>query len=329
MAETPVTTGEIDTRRRARLCEELLDAGLSVPEGPAGELLVDELAYARWAGVHEHHRYGYGSVLNPRDATAVGDPLGEVGTCVGQAELSELRRYADGRRTFLVRAPDRPPLLVALEVADELELVHVHRRTGGTVVRRVDGGMQVVTGDGTVGDYTGRWSLRPSLNDAVDAMGARVRLRDREVLCRILDLCLHVLSPSHVGVTLVWRLDDTGDDVMTRPPTPGPIALSVLDDRHLDAVAKRVGMLDGACVVERDGSVSGFGAFLGWTPSTEQQIAHETGLRHTSARWYSHDVPGALVFVVSEDGPLTVYAGGSELLSTATGELDDPGPTLA
>lgn len=324
-----MTTGEIDARRRARLRDELLDAGLPVPDGPAGELLVDELAYARWAGVHEHRRFGYGSVLNPRDVAAVGDLLGSVDPDAGQAGLSELRRYADGRRTFVVRSPERPPLLVRREVADELELVYMHRRTGGTVVRRIDGGMQVVADDGTVGHYTGRWSLRPSLGDAVHAVGDRVRLRDRDVLCRILDLCLHVLSPRHVGATLVWRLEGAGDDVMTRQPMPGPIALSVVDDRHLDAVAKRVGMLDGACVVERDGAVSGFGAFLSWDPSTEEKIAHEAGLRHTSARWYSHDVPGALVFVVSEDGPLTVYAAGSEVLSSATGGADRTGATLA
>lgn len=325
MGELPLTSDLIDDRRRARLRDELLDAGVTIPAGDASELLIDELAYARWGGVHEHRRFGYGCVLNPRDPDIVGEPLADAPRVTDGPGLSELRCYADGRRIFLVRSPDRTPQLVTAPVLDELELVRLHRRAGGTVIRRSDGGLQIVSMDGSVGHYIDSWRLRPSLTDAVDAVGGAVPLDLRDVLCQILDLCMHVLSPRHVGATIVWRLEEPLQDMMTRPPMPGPIELSLIEDRHVYAVAKRVALLDGACVLERDGTVAGFGAFLGWSPETEDDVVHETGLRHSSARWYSHDVPGSLVFVVSEDGPVTVYRGGSDLLTTSTGTEPDQG----
>lgn len=313
MGDPPNRTRQRDDRRRARLRDELVDVGIHVPDGTSGEILIDELAHAMWAGIHEQRRSGYGCILDPRDLLAIGDPVAEVGD---GDRLVELRRYADGRRILLVRGQHGPPQLVAAAVPDEIALVRLHRGTGGTIVRRVSDGVQLVTEDGTVGTYTGRWSFRPALPAAVDAIGDAVRLRDRDVLCQILDLCLHILSPRHVGATIVWRLSAPADDRLMRAPDPGPVELSVVHDRHLDAVAKRVALLDGACVLERDGTVAGFGAFLGRSPASDEQITHEVGLRHSSARWYSRDVPEVLVFVVSEDGPVTVFRDGSELLTT-------------
>lgn len=324
MGEPAHTTGKRDDRRRARLRDELVDAGLPVPDGQGGDQLMDELAHAVWAGIHEHRRFGYGCILDPCDPAAVGDPVAEPAAPVlDGGPLSELRRYADGQRLFLVRSQDDPPKVVAVDVPDEIALVRLHRLAGGTIVRRVPDGVQVVTEDGTVGSYSGRWSLTPSLTSSVDTVGDIVRLSERDVLCQILDLCLHVLSPRHVGATIVWRLRTPTDDRLTRPPQPGPLELSVVDDRHLDAVAKRVALLDGACVLERDGTVAGFGAFLGRSRATEDRVAYEAGLRHSSARWYSNDVPEALVFVVSEDGPVTVYRDGSVLLPSDDRAADE------
>lgn len=314
MGDAPATTRPIGDRRRARFRDELIDAGIPVPEGTAGELFVDELAHARWAGIHERRRFGYGCVLNPRDPNAVGDPLPGLDHAKA-AELSELRRYADGRRVFLVRHPDGPPQLVTADAPDELALVRLQRRTGGQVVIRDPEGIRVVTHDGSVGSYGDLWAVRPSAGQAAAALARFVAQDERDTLDQILDLCLHVLSPRHVGATVVWRLGSADGERFTRAPTPPPVALSVMADRHLAAIAKRIALMDGACVLERDGTVVGFGAFLGWSREAEEEIAHATGLRHSSARWYSFDVPEVLVFVVSEDGPVSVFAGGAALLT--------------
>jgi hypothetical protein len=52
-------------------------------------------------------------------------------------------------------------------------------------------------------------------------------------------------------------------------------------------------------------------------------VKAEGGLRHTSAKRYSFDDPDSLVFVVSHDGPVTVYSDGMNII-----QLRD-GPTYA
>jgi DNA integrity scanning protein DisA with diadenylate cyclase activity len=48
-------------------------------------------------------------------------------------------------------------------------------------------------------------------------------------------------------------------------------------------------------------------------PTSEAEVGVDgfRGMRHTSARRYSYDDPGATVIVVSEDGPVTVFRAGA------------------
>ena len=48
-------------------------------------------------------------------------------------------------------------------------------------------------------------------------------------------------------------------------------------------------------------------------------------MRHTAARRYSYDDPGATVIVVSEDGPVTVFRNG-EVAGTAETIAELPTP---
>ena len=54
-------------------------------------------------------------------------------------------------------------------------------------------------------------------------------------------------------------------------------------------------------------------------PSTDSEMTIDAfrGTRHTSARRYSADDPGATVIVVSEDGPVTVMRAGHLLGASA------------
>jgi DNA integrity scanning protein DisA with diadenylate cyclase activity len=44
-------------------------------------------------------------------------------------------------------------------------------------------------------------------------------------------------------------------------------------------------------------------------------LVPERGTRHGAAQRFSHDAPGCVVFVVSSDGPVTVYVGGETVAS--------------
>jgi DNA integrity scanning protein DisA with diadenylate cyclase activity len=67
---------------------------------------------------------------------------------------------------------------------------------------------------------------------------------------------------------------------------------------------------DGAALFDGVGKLVELGVLLMPTPESEDEVDAIGGTRHTSARRYSHDDPDALVIVVSEDGPVTLFRGG-------------------
>jgi len=69
---------------------------------------------------------------------------------------------------------------------------------------------------------------------------------------------------------------------------------------------KALAQVDGASLFDADGTLRAIGVRL--IPSTDSEMTIDAfrGTRHTSARRYSADDPGATVIVVSEDGPVTV-----------------------
>jgi hypothetical protein len=68
--------------------------------------------------------------------------------------------------------------------------------------------------------------------------------------------------------------------------------------------------IDGASLFDSGGTLRAIGVRLIPSAHAEMSIAPFRGTRHTSARRYSADDPGATVIVVSEDGPVTVMRAG-------------------
>lgn len=94
---------------------------------------------------------------------------------------------------------------------------------------------------------------------------------------------------------------------------------------HLRRVARLIGQLaatDGCVVLDRRLNVKGFGAKIDWPHDAtflplvdvrsgqqvpEEKIEHGMGTRHRSACRLAQTLPGAIIFVVSQDGDLTAF----------------------
>src|SRR5207244_9092140 len=70
---------------------------------------------------------------------------------------------------------------------------------------------------------------------------------------------------------------------------------------------------DGAFVVERDGRLLAVNVILRPTRASEQAVPATKGTRHTSAARHTYDCPDVLAFVVSTDGPVTVFSDGQRI----------------
>jgi hypothetical protein len=259
----------------------------------------------------------------------VGEPFAVGCRRIGARLDPDLQRMAaDGRTTFTWRPLDRPGGLLTLARGHEHEadLVDLRELLGDVVVVQRDraGQVRAVTSEGVVIWNTVEWVFKPAARRHLRALVRLMPGIDTVVLASLLDLCVHWLSAAGVGATLVWWLDDDGDGAPDRVngagPGPGGLdrstarparSLSVADRRHHPAVLGLLAQVDRAAVVARDGELLEIG--VGLVPSAESLVAVAAagGTRHSSARRYAFDQPRCVVFVVSADGPVTVFSDGA------------------
>ena len=306
------------TRAHERLREELADDLIILPGPPQHiDLVLTELEHARRPPVHEGRSAQYGSFVLP--AT---DPISHVTDLVELIDLDlpveQCRLFADGRSSFLVRRPGGPTQLACFRrsVQFEADLVELELATGATIVQRTAMGVpRVFTPVGVV-EWNGRqWRTRRSAREYLTVVERAVPEAPREVLAGLLDLASHWLSPSRIGATFLLDLDprphdDQGQDHSAALPSP---ALSVAARAHYPAVYSVLAQTDLATLVSVDGSVTRFGVGLRSSEESEAAVQLDTGMRHRSAARYTWDHHHTVAFVVSEDGPVTLYRRGGDI----------------
>jgi DNA integrity scanning protein DisA with diadenylate cyclase activity len=323
--------GDRDARRRARLHAELVDELVPLPvDGPAGAALLAELSYALHPPVHEGRVPAYGAVvhLGPLPGAAAHGPAPEgvpaassrldhrpdvelIGTDLDPAMQ---RMAADGRSTFLWRSA-RPEgvLTLARSHAAEADLVTLRERLGDVAViqRGVDGRVRVVTPEGVVIWTAVDWVFKPVAQSYLLPLARLLPQADHNVLGALLDLCVHGLSAKGVGATLVWWLDDGEVQGIDKATAQSAYSLTVTDRRHHPALLNALSQVDRAVVVKPTGELKAVDVALLTTPEAEARVAAWGGTRHSSARRYSYDQHRSVVFVVSADGPVSVFIDGA------------------
>src|SRR5581483_4499498 len=205
----------IEERRLQRLEEELRDERVRLPlDGPGGRRLLAELAYARRPLHHESRIPGYGALVF--DGVPDWDACPQVPLVVPAPDVPAevLRRYADGRSSFVVVTPDGITGLATFEhsVEDEGAAVRM-QRSGAVVVQRTRrGAVRVCAGHGVVLWNGSRWMFKPRAEDYVRALRRLAPHADPAVLAGLLELAVHSLSSARVGATFVWNVDGRPPD---------------------------------------------------------------------------------------------------------------------
>src|SRR5690606_39828653 len=86
-------------RRLRRLAEEIEEAGVALPEGPAGDLVLHEVDRALRPVVHERRVPSGGAVLDPRTDPTTWGPATDLHiahTVIGDQPPDAARRFAGG-----------------------------------------------------------------------------------------------------------------------------------------------------------------------------------------------------------------------------------------
>lgn len=309
--------------RRRRLREELIDEGVPLPlEGRLGEVVLEELDHARHPELHEGSLPRYGALVLDEGAELWPGAKAAPEVVKLPLEGFELgRRLADGRASFVLRYGPDTSHVVFFDRSLEFEssLVDLQRGSGAIVVQRsASGRVRAVSPDGIITWDSARWTFKPLAGHYAPPIRRLVPKADPGVLDGLLELCVHWLSAGRIGATLEWVLDEDepgrrpGLDLRASIPSPD---LWADRDVHFPGVLGAAAQMDRAIIVGARGRVVRFGVGLRSSDTASRLIAPVGGTRHTSARRYSYDDPNSIVFVVSQDGPVTVFRGGAPAAS--------------
>lgn len=306
------------TRAHERLREELADAGVTLPGSPDEvDLLLTELEYAWRPPVFENRSVMYGSFVLPGERSLIKiDNLVELLDM--DMPIEQARRFSDGRSSFIVRHPDGSTQLACFRrtIQYEADLVDIEQSTGASIVQRtVMGVTRVFTPTGVVEWNGHRWRHRPSAQVYLPSVRGAVPEASRALVQGLLDLAVHWLSPARIGATFLLDLnprphDDHGLDVSGALPSPN---LSVLERHHYPALFAVLAQTDLATLVSADGDIGRLGVGLRSSAASEAAIHLEAGMRHRSAARYTWDHDHTVAFVVSEDGPVTLFRHGTPI----------------
>src|SRR5688500_14178126 len=72
---------------------------------------------------------------------------------------------------------------------------------------------------------------------------------------------------------------------------------------------------DLATIVDGKSRIGRFCPGLNSSPEGDELVTDPRGIRHRSARRFTYDHPATVAFVVSEDGPVTVFSDGAPIIA--------------
>ncbi len=322
--------------RLARLRDEMADEALPLPlDDPEGEALLEEVLYAQHPATHERFVPRYGCVVFDHGAVTWLDSVrGHRSNRVvdgGGVDPTLLRRFADGRSSFIVREGDEVRGLVCFDRSLEYEsnLVELQQSSGALIVQRTGNGLvRICAPDAVIRWDSVAWQVKPRVWRFSPPVLNAVPQAPSDVLERLLEFCVQWISPSPTGAILVWYLAEV--DICDLPFVRLSSAQRTpeLTSERVDfgAILSALGQMDGAGILTKDGRLTHLGAILEPSKRAHELVAAIGGTRHTAARRFSYDEPRTLVFVVSEAGAVSVFSDGAR---TALMRPDRSPPHLA
>lgn len=286
--------------------------------------VIEETLYACFAVRHENKPRVYGAILADTDIAPV---LSRYSDLYLPLPLHEARVLADGDHSFVVRVGTNVELRTfCYSCASEYELFRIRDeflrgisiyedsdRQIAIVTRSIDGEVRVLGPRSIAIKRDDNWYLKQYKYAYAEGVRLSQPLESKSVrtIREALSLCVHGLSAQRVGGTIVIKrtegaFQSIGSIGSTRAPQP---EISISDPRWHIMLVRLMAQTDGAILVRSDGQLELVGAKLATTPT--KCSPHPGGMRHNSAKSYSACYPDCTLIVVSESGPVTVFASGA------------------
>jgi len=293
--------------RADRVREQLIEDGVIGKEDEHLDDLVTEVEFALYPPTHEGLTQSYGCLITNADIEG-GNPISVEG-----CELSVVRQLADGLSSFCVKRSGVVSHVLSLDSlhAAENSLLNLRMSYGGLLVHRDLRERIRVFGESAIHMYVaGEWTSRPYSSKVIQRVRASVPQVETSVLSSALQFAFHVLSPENVGATLILWLEGCSDKPVGETDI-SPMGLSITE--HTQPLKSLLSMHDGAAFVGPHGHVESIDNHLRFSDKSIELIPKHGGTRHTSAKRFTFDEPYCVAIVVSEDGPVSVFADGAKV----------------
>ena len=277
--------------------------------------IAGELARCLDPIVHEQEIRPYGAIV-ARETPHL-ERLGRLLNTDG-LDLDVVRSLADGIHTVLLLVKGEPPRLLLLHESMDTDQDYASHAVwvDGIIVCNDGRGVVRIVTDSSVTLVEGRrWIAKDLVYEAAEDIVQVVPAANLDVVRRILELAHHHISPKRIGATVLYALTDNTDSPRLRDDGIGVAVLqvSVLNAEDEPILLHQARYRDGALLIGRDGRLLAVNVIMRPTRSSEQAVAPTKGTRHTSAARHTYDCPDVIAFVVSTDGPVTVFSDGKRI----------------
>jgi DNA integrity scanning protein DisA with diadenylate cyclase activity len=285
-----------------------------------------ELARCLHPFVHEQEIRPYGAFVC-RELP----PLEHLGRLLptGSLALEELRSLADGRNSFILAVNGEPPRLLVLHGRVDTDQDYASRALWieGLILASDERGVVRIVTESSVTLIEGRrWIAKDLVFEAAEDIVQVVPVARPEIVRRLLEICHHRISPEKVGATMLCLLDPgdrpgTGRDAGIRLDHVG---LSVMREADEPLILHQLRYRDGALLIGADGQLLAVNVILHPSRASECVLPVIGGTRHLSAARHTYDCPDVIAFVVSADGPVTVFSDGKRIADLKMGDPQPP-----
>jgi DNA integrity scanning protein DisA with diadenylate cyclase activity len=265
--------------------------------------------------VHEQDIRPYGAIV-ARETPHL-DRLGRIVNTEGLT-LDVVRSLADGIHSVVLVVKGEPPRLLLLRESmdtDQDYASHAVWVDGLIICNDARGTVRIVTDNSVTLVEGRRWIAKDLVYEAAEDIVQVVPEARLDVVRRLLELAHHHISPRRIGATMLYAL--TGDADASKHRDEGinvaGLELSVLSEAEEPLLLHQARYRDGALLVGADGRLLAVNVILRPSRASEQAVPVTKGTRHTSAARHTFDRPDVLAFVVSTDGPVTVFSAGQRI----------------
>ena len=290
-----------------------------------------ELARCLDPFVHEQDIRPYGAIV-AREIPHL-ERLGRVVDTDGVAPHI-VRSLADGVHSVVLAVKGQPPQLLLLNESidtDQEYASHAVWVDGLIICNDARGTVRLVTDSSLTVVEGRRWIQKDLVIEAAEDIVQVVPAADLNVVRRLLELSHHRISPARMGATLLYALVDDPSAPRRRDEgvSLAALNLSVLNAAEEPLLLHQARYRDGALLVGRDGRLLAVNVILRPTRASEEVVPATRGTRHTSAARHTYDCPEIIAFVVSTDGPVTVFSDGRRIADLKRDRLRKTAETVS